>query len=90
MKLLPRVQLLATPWTAAYQAPLHEFSRQEYWSGVPLPSQLASLSSHFLSYTNWLCVHVISKSADPTITFILTLDHVSSCFLLSFMVTLTL
>ena len=30
---------LATPWTAAYQAPLSMgFSRQEYWSGVPLPS----------------------------------------------------
>ena len=34
-----RVRLLATTWTAAYQAPLSmEFSRQEYWSGVPLPS----------------------------------------------------
>ena len=34
-----RVPLLATPWTAAYQAPLSmEFSRQEYMSGVPLPS----------------------------------------------------
>ena len=33
------VWLLATPWTAAYQAPLSMgFSRQEYWSGVPLPS----------------------------------------------------
>src|SRR5574341_439950 len=30
---------LATPWTAAYQDPLSMgFSRQEYWSGVPLPS----------------------------------------------------
>ena len=34
-----RVPLLATPWTAAYQAPPPMgFSRQEYWSGVPLPS----------------------------------------------------
>ena len=34
-----RVRLLATPWTGAYQAPLSmEFSRQEYWNGVPLPS----------------------------------------------------
>ena len=33
------VRLCATPWTAAHQAPLSiEFSRQEYWSGVPLPS----------------------------------------------------
>ena len=39
VKLLSRVRLLATPWTAAYQAPPSmEFSRQEYWSGVPLPS----------------------------------------------------
>ena len=38
-KLLSHVQLLATPWTAAYQAPLSMgFSRQEYWSGVPSPS----------------------------------------------------
>ena len=38
-KSLSRVWLLATPWTAAHQAPLSMgFSRQEYWSGVPLPS----------------------------------------------------
>ena len=36
---LSRVWLLATPWTAAHQAPpFMGFSRQEYWSGVPLPS----------------------------------------------------
>ena len=39
VKWFNRVQLLATPWTAAYQAPQPMgFSRQEYWSGVPLPS----------------------------------------------------
>ena len=39
VKLLSRVQLLVTPWTAVYQAPPSMgFSRQEYWSGVPLPS----------------------------------------------------
>ena len=38
-KSLSRVQLFTTPWTAAYQAPTSMgFSRQEYWSGVPLPS----------------------------------------------------
>ena len=38
VKSLSRVWLLATPWTAAYQAPPSTgFSRQEYWSGVPLP-----------------------------------------------------
>ena len=37
---------LATPWTAAYQAPPSMgFSRQEYWSGVPLPSLSLSLES---------------------------------------------
>ena len=40
-KSLSRVWLLATPWTAAYQAPPPMgYSRQEYWSGVPLPSPL--------------------------------------------------
>ena len=35
------VWLLATPWTAAYQAPPSRgFSRQEYWRGVPLPSPI--------------------------------------------------
>ena len=38
-KSLCHVWLLATPWTAAHQAPLPMgFFRQEYWSGVPLPS----------------------------------------------------
>ena len=39
VKSLSRVQPSATPWTAAFQAPLSMgFSRQEYWSGLPLPS----------------------------------------------------
>ena len=39
VKSLSRAQLPATPWTAAHQAPPSMgFSRQEYWSGVPLPS----------------------------------------------------
>ena len=38
-KSLSRARLFKTPWTAAHQAPLSmRFSRQEYWSGVPLPS----------------------------------------------------
>ena len=41
VKSLSRVQPSATPWTAAYQALMSMgFSRQEYWSGVPLPSLL--------------------------------------------------
>ena len=39
VKSLSRVQLFVTPWTIADQAPLSmEFSRQEYWSGLPFPS----------------------------------------------------
>ena len=41
VKSLNRVWLLETPWTAAYKAsPSMGFSRQEYWSGVPLPSPM--------------------------------------------------
>ena len=39
MKSFSCVQLFATPWTVAHQAPLSmEFSRQEYWSRLPFPS----------------------------------------------------
>ena len=39
VKSLSHIQLFAIPWTVAYQPPLSMgFSRQEYWSGVPLPS----------------------------------------------------
>ena len=41
-----RVWLFATPWFVAYQAPLSmEFSRQEYWSGLPFPSPEGSSQS---------------------------------------------
>ena len=49
VKSLSHVRLLATPWTAVYQAPLSMgFSRQEYWSGVPLPSPTYLLRTHYL------------------------------------------
>ena len=39
VKSLSRVQLFATPWTVAHQAPPSmRFSSQEYWNGLPLPS----------------------------------------------------
>ena len=39
VKLLSRVRLFVIPWTVAYQAPPSmEFSRQEYWHGLPFPS----------------------------------------------------
>ena len=55
VKLLSHVRLLATPWTAAYQAPPSMgFSRQEDWSGVPLPS-LRYHCSHVWSDGRLLC-----------------------------------
>ena len=45
-KVAQSFRLLATPWTAAYQAPPSVgFSRQEYWSGLPLPSPILATSS---------------------------------------------
>ena len=42
MKLLSRAQLLATPWTVARQAPRPRgFSKQDYWSGLPLPTRIS-------------------------------------------------
>ena len=39
VQLLSSVQHFVNPWTAAFHAPLSMgFARQEYWSGVPLPS----------------------------------------------------
>ena len=43
VELLSHVRLFAVPWTVAYQAPQSlEFSRQEYWSGLPFPSPCCS------------------------------------------------
>ena len=61
VKLLSLVRLLATPWTAVHQAPPSMgFSRQEYWSGVPLPSPSKALKT---SITKDCCGH-IKKYAD--------------------------
>ena len=57
VKSLSHVRLLATPWTAAYQAPLSMgFSRQEYWSGVPLPSPIINptLRLFLRNLSKWL------------------------------------
>ena len=55
MKSLSHVRLFATPWTAAHQAPPSMgFSRQEYWSGLPLPSpSLPLASSKLWQVTTW-------------------------------------
>ena len=50
VKSLSRARLFATPWAAAYQAPPSMgFSRQEYWSGLPLPSPHQSLRTSLIS-----------------------------------------
>ena len=47
VKSLSRIRLFETPWSEAYQAPLSMgFSRQEYWSRVPLPSPMITLQLH--------------------------------------------
>ena len=57
-KSLSCVRLLATPWAAAYQAPSSMgLSRQEYWSGVPLPSPLRLLEKEKKSSYKSLTLH---------------------------------
>ena len=52
VKSLSCVRPSATPWTAAFQAPLSMgFSRQEYWSGVPLPSPCPCIKATHLNDT---------------------------------------
>ena len=51
VKSLSRVRIFATPWSAAYQAPPSMgFSRQDYWSGVPLPSPSFCYLYSFMSW----------------------------------------
>ena len=62
VKSLSHVRLFVTPWTAAHQAPRSmEFSRQEYWSGVPLPSPLSFLGCgcclHCPKWLPWTSYH---------------------------------
>ena len=74
VKSLSRVRLLATPWTAAYQAPLSMgFSRQEYWSGVPLPSLGCALGKRF-SWESSLSLSFFFSLAIPQFGL---LSHVS-------------
>ena len=51
VKWLSRVLLFTTPWTATHQAPPPRgFSRQEYWSGVPLPASLSRFMSRIFFF----------------------------------------
>ena len=80
VKTLSCVQLFETPWTAAYQAPPSMgFSRQKYWSGVPLPSLPGYLEKPLilLIVQNLLQLNFIAyfKSDPNTISIIM-----QSCF----------
>ena len=69
-QLLSRVRLFAAPWTAAYQAPPPMgFSRQEYWSGVPLPSPMTNLDSILKSRDITLLkkVHLVKAIVFPVV-----------------------
>ena len=78
-KSFSRSRLLATPWTTAFQAPLSMgFSRQEYWSGVPLPSpcfmylesvtynSIVIIVNHTILYTSLLRDSILNISITHT------------------------
>ena len=60
VKSLSRVQLFATSWTVAYQAPPSMgFPRQEYWSGLPFPSPEICICLELNIIFNIFCVEDI-------------------------------
>ena len=62
VKSLSHVPLFATPWTVAYQAPSSRwFSRQEYWSGLPLPSPIALTRWTFVGKVMSLLSNMLSR-----------------------------
>ena len=67
VKSLSRVRLLETPWTAAHQAPPSMgFSRQEYWSGVPLPSPFQSLVGfNYIQRKIWILMILFTPFKTP-------------------------
>ena len=73
VKSLSRVRLLATPWTAAHQAPLSMgFSRQKHWSGVPLPSPLGVLMAAKITQASFMWFselqEVFKRNYCPSVT----------------------
>ena len=88
VKALSCVLLFTTPWTAAHQAPPSMgFSRQEYWSGVPLPSPkfllyrfklyrfIINLTSAFLNLSlNWTNSVLPMSKTEKFLDFVLLLD----------------
>ena len=70
VKLLSHVRLFATPWTAAHQAPPSMgFSRQEYWSGVLLPSPpFWTICMKIMGDTILTIIYWVKKKYEPYIT----------------------
>ena len=66
---ISHVWLFATPWTVAHQAPLSmEFSRQEYWSGLPFPSP-TKMYSYFLFCSLFLYFNYLSSVNEKRVLF---------------------
>ena len=77
VKSLSHVQPSATPWTAAFQAPPSMgFSRQEYWSGVPLPSP--EQQATYVNYLKIIPKDLIIGNEGETLKDISTYDSSSS------------
>ena len=78
VKSLSHIRLLVTPWTEAHQAPPSiGFSRQEYWSGVPLPSPTEGLSKHKL--LAWVKIASFLFSKRRTLFLSMALKNVLLC-----------
>ena len=91
LRLLPshfsHVQLCATPWTAAYQAPPSMgFFRQQYWSGVPLPSPNFSVRMFYFNIVGHFNTCLASKCDYVAWCVFFILNHILffCCFFLSF------
>ena len=77
VKSLSCVRLFATPWTVAYQAPPSMgFSRQEYWSGLPIPSPgdlpdpgIKPESPAFQYFIKYKVVSPMSPSSDNSMIY---------------------
>ena len=86
-KWLSHVRLLATSWTAAYEAPLSMgFSRQEYWSGVPLPSPLQHWNISKKKKTTRYPLHPFCplkacSLSSPSLSFLTPDWHLGSLFI---------
>ena len=100
VKSLSRVRLFVTPWTTPYQAPLPMgFSKQEYWSGVPLSQLLGKNTSvstfYFVKYRKCFSTSVHKHMRYSLMTniftqFIILSQITFSCFLIFFILKVVL